>query len=79
MTEKEFWEFLKAQQFRPFLVKMTDGDTRRVEHPDYALISPTKTQVVIFDKDGHFRHIAMNHIVSLEPVRSNGSKKPGKR
>ena len=78
MTAKEFRDFLKAQPFQPFLVKTTDGDTHRVSHPDYALVSPAKTQVVIFDKDGHFRHVAMNHIVSLEPVR-NGSKKPGKR
>jgi len=35
-------------------------------------------EVAIFDKDNHFRLVAMNHIVSLEPVR-NGSKKPGKR
>ena len=79
MTAVEFRDMLKAQPFRPFVVKTTDGDTHRVEHPDYALISPVKTEVVIYDKDGHFRHVAMNHIVSLEPIRSNGSKKPGKR
>jgi hypothetical protein len=78
MAAKEFRDFLKAQPFQPFLVKTTDGDTHRVAHPDYALVSPANTQVVIFDKDGHFRHVAMNHIVSLEPLR-NGSKKPGKR
>lgn len=79
MTAAEFRNMLKAQPFRPFAVKTTDGDTHRVAHPDYALISPAKTEVVIYDKDGHFRHVAMNHIVSLEPVRSNGSKKSGKR
>jgi hypothetical protein len=80
MTAAEFRGFLIASPFRPFLVKTTDGDTHRVEHPDYAMISPAKTEVVIWDKDGeHFRHVAMNHIVALEPARSNGSKKPGKR
>ena len=79
MTAAELRGMLNAQPFRRFVVKTTDGDTHRVEHPDYALISPPKTEVVIYDKDGHFRHVAMNHIVSLEPIRSNGSKKPGKR
>ena len=79
MTAAELRDMPKAQPFRPFSVKTTDGDTHRVEHPDYALISPAKTEVVIYDKDGHFRHVAMNYIVSLEPVRSNGSRKPGKR
>jgi len=69
---------LTAQPFRQFLVKTTDGDTHKVEHRDFALVSPANTEVVIFDKDGHFRHVALNHIVSLEPVR-NGSKKSGKR
>jgi hypothetical protein len=77
MTAAEFRTFLQAQPFRPFLVKTTDGDTHRVEHPDYALISPPKTEVVIYDGDGHSRHVAMNHIVSLEAVR-NG-KKTGRR
>jgi len=78
MTATEFRDMLKISPFRPFLVKTTDGDTHRVEHPDFALVSPANTEVVIYDKDGHFRHVAMNHIVSLAPIR-NGTKKPGRR
>ena len=78
MTAAKFRDMLRANPFRPFLVKTTDGDTHVVGHPDFALVSPARTEVVIYDKDDHFRHVAMNHIVSLEPVR-NGSKKPGKR
>jgi hypothetical protein len=78
MSPGKFREMLRSQPFKAFLVKTTDGDTFRVEHPDYALITPTQREVVIFDKDDHFRFVAMNHIVSLEPVR-NGSRKPGKR
>jgi hypothetical protein len=77
MAAAEFRTFLKAQPFRPFFVKTTDGDTHRVDHPDYALINPPKTEVLIYDRDGHSRHVAMNLIVSLEAVR-NG-KKPGRR
>ena len=69
---------LRASPFRAFLVKTTDGDTFRVEHPEYALINPPQTEVIIYDKDGHFRFVAMDHIVTFEPIR-NGSKKPGKR
>lgn len=60
---------LLLQPFRPFLVKTTDGDTFHVEHPDYALVSPKGREVVIFDKDDHFRIVAIDHIVTLEPVR----------
>ena len=78
MRAIRFREFLNKQPFQQFLVKTTDGDTFRVHHADYAMISPSKTEVAIFDADDHFRLLAMKHIVSLEPVR-NGSKKPGKR
>ena len=78
MTARKFRDMLTAQPFRPFLVKTTDGDTFRVEHNDFALVNPPDTEVIIYDKDGHFRFVAINHIVTLEPIR-NGSKKPGKR
>jgi hypothetical protein len=78
MTAAKFHDMLRTKPFQPFLVKTTDGDTHPVDHPDFALISPAETEVVIYDKDDHFRHVAMNHIVSLEPVR-NGTKKPGRR
>ena len=41
------------------------------------MLSPDQSDVAIYDKDGHFRLVAMDHIVSLEPVR-NGTRKPGK-
>ena len=69
---------IKAQPFQPFLVKTTDGDTFRVQHPDFAMISPVETEVIFYDKDGHFHIVAINHIASVEPAR-NGSRKPGKR
>ena len=69
---------LRSQPFKPFLVKTTDGDTFEVDHPDYAMVSRSNTEVAIFDTEDHFRLVALKHIVSLEQVR-NGSKKPGKR
>ena len=78
MTVTALRRLLNAQPFRPFDVKTTDGDTFRLDHPDFAMISPDETEVVCFDKDSHFRMVDMTHIVSLEPVR-NGSRKTGKR
>ncbi len=78
MTALSFRDRLTAQPFRPFLVKTTDGDTFRVDHPDYAMISPLETEVTIYDKDGHLRIVSMDLIVTLEPVREQ-PKKTGKR
>ena len=78
MTAEKFREMLKAQPFRAFLVKTTDGDTFRVEHPEFALVMPSGREVLIVDRDDHSRWVAMGHIVTLEPIR-NGSKKQGRR
>jgi hypothetical protein len=78
MRGLKFREMLHAKPFRPFFVKTTDGDTFLVHHPDFAMVSPGNKEVAIFDPDDHFRLVAMNHIVTLEPQR-NGSRKPGKR
>ncbi len=78
MRATKFREMLRLQPFKPFLVKTTDGDTFTVEHPDFAIVSPGNTEVVIFDRDDHMRILAMKHVVTLEPVRVS-AKKPGKR
>ncbi|MEM7807304.1 MAG: hypothetical protein AAF561_04260 [Planctomycetota bacterium] len=69
-----FRDMLKAQPFRVFDVKTADGDTLRVIHPDYAMISPDGTEVILYDKDNHFRIVAMDLIVQLEPVREKKKK-----
>ena len=78
MTVAALRRLLNAQPFRPFDVKTTDGDTFRLNHPDFAMISPDETEVLCYDKDNNFRMVDMNHIVSLEPVREH-PKKAGKR
>ena len=78
MTGEAFQDQLRAQPFRPFLVKTADGDTFRVDHPDFAIISPRATEVIIYDKDNHYRVLALPEIVSLDPAR-NGSRRPGRR
>ena len=78
MTADAFRAQLRLQPFHQFLVKTADGDTFVVQHPDYAMISPEGTEVIIYEKDNHYRAIAMPQIVSIEPAR-NGAKRPGRR
>jgi hypothetical protein len=78
MTATALRAQLHAKPFRPFLVKTTDGDTFSVSHLDYAMISDEDTEVTFHESDGHYRVVAIPHIVSLEPVREQ-TRKPGKR
>ena len=78
MTAVAFRIELHARPFRPFLVKTADGDTFTVRHHDDALIGDDDGVVKLYDRDRHYRVIAMSHVVSLEPVREP-TRKPGKR
>lgn len=78
MSPNSFRTELNAQPFRAFLVKTTDGDTFKVEHPDYALVSEDGSEVKIHESDQHYRRVAMAHVVSIEPAREQ-ARKPGKR
>lgn len=78
MTAAAFRIELRAQPFSPFLLKTTEGDTFTVRHHDDALISDGDGVVTLYDPDGHYRVIAMSHIVSIEPVREQ-TRKPGTR
>ena len=37
--------------FRPFTVKLSSGKRVRIQHPDYAALSPGGTTMVIFYRD----------------------------
>ena len=78
MTALSFRNQLHAQPFRPFNVKTADGDTFRVDHPDYAMVSPKESEVAIYDREGHFSVISLDLVVSLEPV-GDQARKSGKR
>lgn len=78
MNSDAFRNELRKQPFQQFDIKTTDGDTFRVLHPDYAIVSPDGETVIAFERGSHYRVMAMNHIISLEPVRRPAPKK-GKR
>jgi hypothetical protein len=69
---------LTAQPFSQFEIRLADGDTIRIHHPDYAIVSPNRRQVLTYDKDGHLRIINMRLATSVEPVRAQ-EKRRGKR
>lgn len=75
MKSKAFRDELHKRPFDVFDIKTTGGDTFRVIHPDYAIISPDGNTVIAFNQDSHHRVIDMRHIVSLEPVKRAASQK----
>ena len=62
--------------FRPFDIRLSDGQSIRVDHPEWAVPSPSKRTVVVFgpgEEDEQFRIIDLLHVTTLETV--NGTRR----
>lgn len=63
-------EMLRATPFRPFDLKMADGDTIHVHHPDFIARAPGSSTVTVYDRDEHFRIVHLSMVVTIEPTRA---------
>ena len=72
MKIEEIRKINHAQPFKPFTVRVTDGDALHVPHPDFLLIPPVGATVIIVDQKGCMNLVDTAHITKLEfqPVRT---------
>ncbi|MFO0927979.1 MAG: hypothetical protein U0736_13215 [Gemmataceae bacterium] len=52
MTSQELRAALQAKPFRPFTVRMTDGQSFEVRHPDFLLVGPNGRTAFVFSPSG---------------------------
>lgn len=74
MKFKLIAEIVDQKPFRPFVVTMTTGDAFRVPHREHIFLPPSKTEILIYDEDLHFRILDVRHVVAVEPQRERESK-----
>jgi hypothetical protein len=71
MTER-IRVLLNAFPFLPFSVETASGRSYRVNHPDFGLIDPDSSEIVIEELDGLTQFL--NHLlitaVEYQPIRS---------
>jgi hypothetical protein len=51
MTTEQFKATLHLQPFRPFAIRMADGRTFQVAHPDFVALSPSGRTIIVFQPD----------------------------
>lgn len=54
MTVQQLRGAHRAVPFQPFTVRMADGRSFHVPHPDFLSMSPTGRAVIIFQEDEEF-------------------------
>jgi hypothetical protein len=77
MTSERLTEMLSARPFRPFGLRLADGEVIPVPHPDFIARSPAGRTVVVFGKNDSMKIIDLFLVTSLEtlPRKTNGAKR----
>lgn len=55
MTGEQLKATIRQQPFRPFTIRMVDGRTFAVSHPDFVMVSPTGRTAILFEPDDSYR------------------------
>jgi hypothetical protein len=75
MLIEEIREFNRAVPFRPYEIRTNGGERLRVPHPDFILVSPKGTWIIVTDHREHPRHISSNLIEEVAPLRKMHARK----
>lgn len=60
---------LEAAPFKPFNLHLENGRTLKIQHPDFAMLSPDGWTLVLWGKDGGLYEIVeLDAVTSLELV-----------
>jgi hypothetical protein len=76
MVIKSIREFNNAVPFQPYEIRTVSGETFTVPHPDFILVSPKGSFVVIVDQNERPHHLSSILIERASPL---AAKQPRKR
>jgi hypothetical protein len=72
MTTEQFRSTHQLRPFRPFTIRMADGRTFEVPHPDFAAQSPSGCTVIVFQEDDSYSVLDLLLMTELDVHSSNG-------
>ena len=77
MTAERLNELMAARPFRPFALRLADGELVRVDHTEFIARSPSGRTVVVFGSNDQMKILDLFLVTSLETVGTAG--KNGRR
>ena len=75
MTSERLNEMLATRPFRPFALRLADGELVRVEHPEFIARSPSGRTVVVFGRDDSMKILDLFLVTSLETAPAKNGRK----
>ncbi|MCY3023291.1 MAG: hypothetical protein NTW87_30300 [Planctomycetota bacterium] len=77
MTLDRLRELHQARPFQRFIVRLADGRSIPVDHPEMMAVAPTGRTVGIFQRDNTFSWVDVMLVTELEVRPGNGRRKKG--
>jgi hypothetical protein len=71
MTKDAVQEMQYAEPFKPFSLRLADGKTIPVPHPEFLAIAPTGSTVIVFGDGEKFSILDISLVTAIE-FNSNG-------
>ena len=69
MNADTIWEFVRRQPFEPFVIRLSNGETHEVRHPECAVVGKSKV-LVYYPEQDRFVFVALIHVNSVELLQS---------
>jgi hypothetical protein len=79
MKIEKIREVLHAHPFRPFKIRLADGDRIRVTHEDFVALDPRGRELIVYLPDSSHQIVDAMLITQLEVEASNGASSKKKR
>jgi hypothetical protein len=69
MTADSIREFLRREPFEPFVIRMSNGETHEVRHPECLIVGANRA-VVYYPNDDRFVFCALLQINAVEALQA---------
>jgi hypothetical protein len=77
MTLNKIVEYVGAEPFRPFRIKMASGDSYEIRHPEMILVGRSTVRVYQNGQDEaapHWQDVSMLLMESIEPISASATR-----
>ncbi len=77
MTLNKIVEYVGAEPFRPFRIKMASGDSYEIRHPEMILVGRSTVRVYQNGQDEatpHWQDVSMLLMESIEPIPASATR-----
>ena len=69
MNAESLREMIQRRPFEPFCLRLSNGETHEVRHPECLLVTKTKV-IVYYPDDDRTVHLSLIHVNAVETLQS---------